>query len=282
MPDKSFGLQDFFALREIARESWDYFFTNKLIRSNKPAQRYDGLGIIVPEQDINNRGWFEIQIWLGGCRKSHYAAIVENLLHWPKLLRQYRNIDPEHAGMESEVPMLIDIPQSIENPKQVHLISTPCIVRLKKLHDGDCAFGQATSCASNPRFGSVCVLPANREFRTPMLHLSDARQSKDEMVQGRAEAAQEVTEDCANRPNRGNFKFNSDNVLSGIEIVSSGNFIRLGCDENVDFALERIQVLLRPTQLQIGIGQTLHNARHDNRETNGVRLFIAVAREMFH
>jgi len=254
------GLPWYFDLRDESRKGWEHFRTDELVYVAEVLERNMYASIFVPKENLGAKVWIEAHQVFSGERDGHYCAIIEllvgarnprwNLANYARLRRVNRNI-----------PVLIEIPQEVETPQVVGFISVPAIVRLKRLHQGDCV-GMNTSRVSSDPFGdlSLCArhyLADNRKARFGgRALLTDCGKFPSKVIEGGAEIADKIASDQTNL-----HKFDSvdgdyrDGKQLPFKVFICHNSIQLVRlrDKRSDGGLQSVQVNFRPLHFEVSM-----------------------------
>lgn len=255
-------LPGYFSLREEARKSWEYCISDKLVHSEKIFySSFESLRFISEENVDFSRCWIELHFVLKRDRYIHYAAVIE---FFDRETSGFRDIQFEEpvcdCTMRGNVPMLVDVPKLIESPEVCGFVVIPTLVRLKRLHDGDCRVGDTESTSRDFNLCIDSVFVANGETNFSCGNLS-AKKCKlpSKVVEARAQASNKV-------PSHQRYgetsvivrELKPDDIPAIFEIVLGRNYVLVRLPKNIDFDCERIKMFLRPLQLQIGIEHVCH------------------------
>ena len=195
------------------------------------------------EANEDSSNWVEIGIWLCGHRKAHHSLITDNgRCGIPKAVRNFREFYVASTVVQGNMPMVVDIPKHLQSPKMGQLISAPMTVRLKRLHNGSCAFGNVTDCVREPVLRGLPLIDSDygETSRVNRLTAVGSYQAIDEVVQRGAQAADEIAKNCADRPNIGSLELDLYNILVSRKIVIGYGGMRLGINERANLNFERI------------------------------------------
>jgi hypothetical protein len=251
------GLPSYFSLREEARKSWDYFITDKLIYAKQLIDSEDNPFLFISEVNLYREPWIEGHFVFGGKWKSHYVFIAEGIpgRDWNAVRDGQINMN----GMPSQIPVLVDVPQLIEPPEMATLVGIPVMVRLKRLHDGDCEVGDLKGAPSNPDLCVERILFADWEARFPRRLIGSERsQLPCHVIEGGSQTGDEIASDQRN-DGVGKIYRRSDNPLIPFNVVCGREMMGIRCPVFADLNIERVKVFLRPTHFTIGLYKTGHN-----------------------
>ena len=158
--------------------------------------------------------------------------------------------------MKADMPMFHDVPQLVESPQMIELVGIPSMVRLKRLHYGDCLIGDPICLPSKLELCFKRVLLDNGETNIPKGFIcSQQCQLPSEIIQRGSHAGDRVPEHQS-AFGRGPEDCNGNNVLLGLKIVFGRNSLGIRFNEGFADRFKTIQVFLRPTHFQIGIKQS--------------------------
>jgi len=172
------------------------------------------------------------------------------------------------TSTQNDVPMLICIPQEMQSPEMGGLIGVPTMVWLKRLHDGDCFFGNAESGFRNFDLCVKSILSLDREtdvssgFQRRNLEHS---QVPSYVIKRGSEITDEVA--CDRSDTKEVIFVKSlipDNEMAAYRIViARDSLVLLGSGANgANRRTESIKVSLRPYHFQVGRQGTFrHNAQ---------------------
>ena len=250
--------QDCWVLREEARESWYHVVSNKLIYLFEPESGNLESGFNIAERYIQADSWFEIHFTCPSYAQgeSHFNAIFEvDKMSFPR--RGKRNL--KQIVTKRNGSMLVECPQFIKLPKGVVAIRISSMVRLKQVHDR-CHCGWEEGEALNA--GGV-IVRENRKVDVPLLFRrkgsdrGQVRQSPRELVEGRSEAAYEITQEHGD-DGRERLKLNTPDLEGILEIVFVRDGIGFAVNPEVEPLFKRIEVMLRPVGFHFDINQVVH------------------------
>lgn len=233
------GLPYHYALRKEAVELWEYHRSDERINIVQIGEMGDDAFPIVPELNVN-KGllWIEAHIWPLGDRISHYCVIIDPLeFNWSKTRRK-RSLDD--GTVKSDMPMLHNVPEFIQPPKVMHLKVLPSMIRLKRLHYGDCIIGNP-ECLSSKLHLCVNRVLGNDGKADISGRLISSKQCKlpSEIIQCRSHTGNSIPEyqpALRGRTQNGDL----DDVLLGLKIVLSGNSLGVRFDEDFANRFERL------------------------------------------
>lgn len=192
-------LPGYFSLREEARKGWEHRLVDEFIHVDKVfIAKYDAFTRLV-DFKLNFDIWIENHILFDGKRKAHYCLIVDLLsIDW-NAIHTFDSADmnlPSVGNLSEsrDIPVLIDIPKFIQSPEMCRFVVFPCVVRLHRLHDGNCRFGDTESDFSQPNLCVHRVFFKNREREfASWLRSSQESQLPREMIQRRPERGNEIS-----------------------------------------------------------------------------------------
>lgn len=124
-------------LREEARQSWNYYFTDEVVYVEKPLHvDVNSIRLSAEAQDwINAESWIEAKIRFFDQRQNdyHFMAIIEAA--GPNYFSGLKEPDIVGDSCKRNPMMLINDCQFVEPPERTVSIGIPCVVRLKFLND---------------------------------------------------------------------------------------------------------------------------------------------------
>ena len=257
--DVSLGpLPHYFPLAEKARESWDYFYTDKFVYVPEILEGNDNPLFLISKANIYPRIWIEAHYSMfEGERYSHYCAIIECLTFY----------DGSHVGghaqdfiangrVAGDASMFVEIPERVKSPEVSGLVSVPAIVWLKRLHDGDCLFRDSVSGFCDVDLCVKGILFFNRETYSPRRLPVDLQCKRpSQMIQRGSHIVNEISRNQA-KCEKSVFvkRLSFDYEVPGFQILVTRNSINLLGMTAVtpDRPPENIKVFLRPTHFQVG------------------------------
>jgi hypothetical protein len=255
LSNENLGLPKYWQLCEEARESWDYFLADELVHIDEFLKVQFNPLVHIAKCEPYRRPWLEVHILLGGERKSHYAAIIEFFPYKGHSGGYSRKQDFAIDGVQGDMPMFLDIPKRIESPHVGIPVCIPVVVRLKRLHEGDCLRGDSFGGFLDMALCAITVLSPDREANI----LGGMRDGYGgelpcQIIERGSQTANEVSGDQRKRKRRIGEPY-GDNVLSALQIVLREKSIGLRVREFKNAFLERVQVYLRPSHLQVRVHQ---------------------------
>jgi hypothetical protein len=248
-----------FSLREEARKSWNYFFTDVFVHLEK-GLNCDFNIPLVAKLNAYPWPWMEIQLRLGGKREDEYRIIIEYLLSdgWDVSELGEKHLDIPRA--KRNMPVFVRVPENVQPPEMSDLVGIPTVVRLKRSDYIDSGCGDASGSGRNSVLSLGIILPDDRKRGLSGRIIGrEKRELPCEMIEGRSQTRYEVTSNQSQAQRR-RFQADCDAVLSALYIVLRRDSMGIGFRKGMHRPIERVQVYLRPFNLQCGIQQTRHNA----------------------
>ncbi len=246
----------YFQLREEATQGWRHFYSNKLVYVSKVLDRQLYSALFISEEDFDVRPWIETHLMLVGQRNGDYLLIIES----PFLDRNSARDFEESAGLvrvKPDDPVLIRIPEEIETPERVGFVRLPVVVRLKRLHPGDCFGGHAVGGSGDPSLCARAIYTTNRETRfRGGTALADLRQFPSKMFQGSPQVTNEVSRNQAKTQDVDcPYEVNCNSEEPPFQILMCRDEIRIFglTHERGVLDIESIQVFLRPLHFKVSL-----------------------------
>ena len=257
------SLPSYFYLLEESRKSWHHFITDKFIHVVEVLAADDNPFAVASELNIYAHPWLEINVWLGGGRKSHnvfrHTALVEHINFRLQGEGESRQIDIPDGGIERNMSVLVDIPQLVKSPQIGALIGVPTIVRLQRFDDDHRGIRNAVSLPSNPHLSINRVLAKHGKGNLAARGLPTHRGKLErKIVQRRPQTANEFSGNDGAIKGRFAFGSDCDNVFSTFGVILGRKHIGLFFREFGNFDIERIEVRLRPFQLSLDVRNLGH------------------------
>jgi hypothetical protein len=240
-------MPDFFGLLQEARKTWNYFLTDRLVYS---SEMLDGdHDVAFTKKDVEFRHWIELHIRLVGHCKKDLCMILEF-------------IDPERIGSfcceakfgdglaKRDVTMLVDIPQHVQDPEEVQMISLPLVVWLQTPNDRNRIFGNPESSLSDRNLGinGVLTIDGKTDFFGGSL-ASTGGQLPSQVVKGRSQTADEIASDQCPGGDVEMWWAHLNDVLSTFKIVIGRGAIGFRFSRRFYEFTQGIKVHLRPNGL---------------------------------
>jgi len=251
-------LPEYWWLREESRKGWDYCFTDKFVHVSEVPNREQNPFTIVSESHIHPDLWWEVHVLLGGERKAHYAALVDYFRGGGQCDGHSREVKLDRRVAKGDVPMFIDVPKEVQSPKVRLPVGIPTVIRLKRLHNGDCFGGEVGSAFPDVFLCADTICAADRKAEISTWGCGcQGRQLPSEVVEGRPQVVDEVSGDCAEIQGR-EIVFEDNDILTRFQIIAGRNSIAVRPCKVGNAPIEYIKVCLRPLNLQIGIKQAWH------------------------
>ena len=265
--DRLWGLPWYFSLREEARKGWEHRLIDKFIHVDEVfISKYNAFTRIV-DFKLNFDIWIEMHLFFEGERKAHYCLIADLLSTEWNAFHLFDSAEIELPSIgnfpePSEVPVLVDIPELIQSPEMGRFVVVPSVVRLHRLHQGECRFGDAESnlCQSNLCINRVLLKNRERQLAR-WLRSSQESQLPCEVIQRCPETRHEISggQDKLEESGRGSV-LNLDDVLPLLDIVISSNSIITRISESSHLLSQIIEVFLRPLNLKSCVPQAMNHA----------------------
>lgn len=244
-----------YALLEEARKSWDYFTCDKIVHTLETINRARDPLLHVAEDYLRGNVWIEAHLILEGHRDTHYV-VLSNADLGARNLGRVRKPKLSNETMNGDSPMLVDVTQHIEAPKQAAADGRGIrsVVRLKSFNNFDCICGRSGGVLLKPRDSALVVGVKNRELGSLRVGAAELRERPNNLIQGGAEAVQEVPSNEGNMIRDGRiFDLETNEPIFKVFLGSEGISLRLS--ESFKLRPQSIQVFLRPGCLQVGINQ---------------------------
>jgi len=133
--------------KKLAKAGNTVLSTNSYIIDKVFIEKNDAFTRLV-DSEVNFDIWIEAHIFFDGERKAHYCLIAD-------LLGMKRDAFHIGVSMEIDLPtvghhpessnvsMLVNVPELIQAPEMSGFVVVPSMIRLHRLHDGDCCVGNS-------------------------------------------------------------------------------------------------------------------------------------------
>jgi hypothetical protein len=240
-------------LLQEARESWDYCESHKLVNCLQSGKINSDSFVGIAKQYIEGDFWIECHVTFEGKGNPYHACIVVESDQTNYVLRNIRESEIRDRGTNGYSPMLVDVAKKIELPQAITLeCSVPSLVRLKQFNLSDCICGD-----SNSVVHEFVRLRGRENRKLRSLRVSSGvveRESPNQLIERRAEAVQEITDDESNLVGRV-FQLNPNDVDSIFNIVLSKDSAWFRFCEAAQPVPQVFKMFVRPSSFQIGISQ---------------------------
>jgi hypothetical protein len=256
------------ALREEAHKSWQHSVSDEIVylpESIPILNQAIGVEdrIALPEIYRNGDAWIELQFVLVGDRNANYVALIERF-NGDKFSDGLGEMGEDFASISGNPPVLVEVTHSVEPPERMRFTGFSSVVWLKRFDLCDGLVGDIPHLALpsfniSEGFGRVVedreLSSIGGEFRNLD---RQARQTENQLIQGRAHAVQRISHDQRRRI-RNIMMPKAKDVPLICKIIVTLKGIRLSfVDELPEFDIESLKVHLRPTNFQIGIDYSGH------------------------
>lgn len=238
-------------LRQVARESWDYFITNEFVYEAQGDQSHPFAGAGYLEQYLTSEAFFELALFRPG--DSYPARAILEVLDPSAWGCDFGNVLA--AGNLDIESMLVSVPQSVEDCEGVNRgIATVCWLKINDV--GNC-IGQDVNDQSveiiDAPAGEVldqgkCCVP---DRLTPRLDKVLECEVPGDMVEGRAEVVHNIPKHGAKRNRRRPVRSDLVNeVVEMLRIELASEVLRVSIKEGPHLPIEFVKVLTRPFNLE--------------------------------
>lgn len=247
-----------YRLLKEARETWDYVVCDKVVYCLDVSQvALDVPVLIAKNYSEFGNPWIERHLTLKRQRELHYCIVTEfceaqRLIHTGRDESVPRNNATKPVDGDSGV--FVDVAKSIKSPQQilVNCLRRRCVVWLKRFDDAPRLCGYTVCLPVESR--DVLLL---KDRKLGALGVTrggiDFRQTPNQLVKGRTEAVEKVTEDKRNVV-RDVFDLHPDDVQSLFSIILTDKIAGFLAENNETFP-EIFEMRLRPCCFEIRIGQ---------------------------
>lgn len=131
-------------LGEEARKGWNYFVTDSLVYSSEILNGYANPFFLISKEHFGLRHWLELDVSFVGDIENHLQVVIE-FLDLERFGARGFEIILGDRRMKRDVSMFVDIPERVQNPKELSLIRVPNLVWLKGPNCSDGFFGNSKS-----------------------------------------------------------------------------------------------------------------------------------------
>jgi hypothetical protein len=240
-------------LRQKARESWDYFITNKVVYEAKGDKAHPLTGAGYLEQYLTSEAWFEVLLFPLG---DSYAARA--ILEYLNLATRTGQHGYGLAARDLDIdPVLVGVPEPVENREGVVIgIPTMCWLKVSDVRDGvrQNVSRQVPEMANAP-FREV---PDQREGRlieglAPRASKVAESEIPSDVIQRRTEIMDNITEHRAERDRRRAIGRDLiDDIVEVLRIELSSELLRVSIKESPRLPFEFVKVFARPFNFEPG------------------------------
>jgi hypothetical protein len=245
-----------YQLLEEARKFWDHAVSDTVVYSLNPSEVTRDIGGEITKHYVNGKLWIECHLtFVDSGNRHHYIVLIEVDSHSRnERRRRMRPVKVAHATVDRNSSVLVDIAQGVQTPERIALDgrSVRSVVRLKRFYDLDCVCGHARSLLLEGLSGLGVENVEDRELGMLGIRESQLREKPDQLVQGRPQAVEQVSDDERNSVGRVR-DLNADAMALMFNIILANNGIRFRFTEGIKLLPQGFKVFLRPGGLQIGI-----------------------------
>lgn len=251
----------YFSLREEARKSWKYCVSDKLIHFSEVIDAGVDTYFSLIDRELSSTVWIELNFSFIGQRNCNYCAVVD-LLAADRFNSCGLKLPFRKDAVRGDVSMLFDVPQRVQLPQISGAVVIPCVVRLKRFHDGNCFGGHSSGGLSDITSGVRIVPLTNRETNLRSgLDTAETSQLPCQMIETGPEVDNEITSNESGLQDSGVMEtLNPDDVPTIFRIVFGRNLWGVQFLNSERFPCEFIEVFLRPLSLKIRVKQTRRHA----------------------
>jgi len=251
--------EDYWYLREEAREFWNHGISDKLVYVNHPVKVarniVRGIGGKIPEDYIEGRLWFEIHLTFVFEGNAEHLLLCVEFEKSRDADGGVGEVDYKFLTVNRDSPMLVDVAECVESGQKMSR-GIRSVVRLKRLQNTHCRCGYSSGILPELLPVSRGVVFKNRELgmcRISHTHLPLGKRPNG-LVKGRAKTIKTIPGNQGNL--RRNFIHLDPNaVASVLHIVLRENTYRVGFNKSTDLLPQGVKVYLRPTGLMVGVLQ---------------------------
>ena len=237
-------------LREEAHKSWQHAIAEELVYTVNPVGVHDHAVMGVPKVYLEGNAWIELHLVFHGKREAHYTAIIERFPGNDSI--NLRQLEDNLAPVRRDAPVLVEITHSVQPPQKVRLWGTRSLIRLKQINLFDGIGGNASEvpeeCLAAVGVKAVVDWKSN-------LSGNDSRlpcQGEDQLIQRRSETVDYIADDKLDRVWYIE-KLKPQDVPLVLKVFLFGHSIGGRFTEGIKLPIKRLQMFLRPTNLQIGV-----------------------------
>lgn len=239
------------ALRSEVRKNGQYLVSDALVRHTENADRGSLYRASPLEAYRHGDIWFEVMLTCEADGHRHlYAAILEEAVF---NLGTARGFELDRQRQLSQRPVLIDVPEAVENPERVGLRFLRSAVWLHRLDDllrvGRHALEHPVDLPLRP----IVVLEEDWELGTVVGLLAAAVGNgtlPDHLIQGRPEIMDDLTDRYTPCAGRCSAWLDAEDVASMIEIDFVDGAVYTSVDKRPDLPVKEIELRSRPHNLQ--------------------------------
>jgi hypothetical protein len=237
----------YFRLREEARKSWDYLVTDSLVYCAEILKRDSDPLLLISEYD-HGFHWLELHIRLVSEVEEYLSVIIECL--FADRLRAGGEFVISDHRMKRDMPMLVDAPQGVQNPKIIELVGIPTSVWLQRSNNTNSLLGHSESGFRKGNLIVQGVLPVDREANSFGLGLiADLRnQLPSQVIEGRSKTRNKIPSDqsAINIQRRG---AHINDILASFRFIVRKNALSMEFVPIFYELAQSIQMNLRPGNL---------------------------------
>jgi hypothetical protein len=252
----SSALMNCYSVLEEAVKSWEYVIANKVVYFEQLAVGNDDPFIAISKFNAHLERWIELNLTLSGERKAQYHAV----------LRPARN--GRHVGWKSDVrfvlsrmkrnpSVFIDVPEPVQAPQFRGLVSVPMVIWLKAADNVYPIGDDSRDGLIEGSEATAIGLPSDHREAGVVIPGASWCQCKEpsKMVKGASQTRGPIPHDECHRDWQWSANEVKD-VLSGVKIILGRDNIGLAIQELPHLFVESAEVMLRPTNLHVGIKVT--------------------------
>jgi hypothetical protein len=238
----------YFRLRQEARKSWDYLFTDSLVYCPEILNGNGDPFLLISEYD-HGFHWLELHIRLVGEVEEYLSVIIE-CLGADRLRGSGGEVVISDHRMKRDMAMFVDAPQHIQKPKVIEPVGIPTLVRLQRSNSNDGLIRHPECGFSESNLIVQSVLSVNREANSLGLGISaDLRNELPrQMIEGRSKAADKIPGDQSTANIHGRRSHIND-ILASFKIIVREDALIVEFVPIFYELTQGIQVNLRPGNL---------------------------------
>ena len=276
------SLQSWFDLRKESQKSWEHHFCDEIvyvpetsaILANRKLVRIPSISL--PEIYLKSNAWIELQFVLVGERDAYYVAIIEGVNPQIKghlddnafavplnsnhvSAGNVREVNNQLAAIGGDAAMLVDVAKRVQSPKGMSFEGCPSLIRLKRFNLGNGLRTNPSNLLVEPFdvFFGHRQMVENRKLsgRGRRLFATPIRETPNNLIQTGTQIVEGIPERERNRI-RNIEKRTLETVSSLLRIYIAPDCVSLRSGEFFEQKIQGVQMHLRPTKFQIGIGQS--------------------------
>lgn len=242
-------------LRKEARESWNYFVSDKVTHFSEVGGASDELSFTA-QRYTRAQFWLIFHVVLRRRRYNHYCVVVEGLGSWGAGVAA-RHGDRHRSERDWYQPVLKRITEPIQKPQRMLFVGCPSVVRLKALDHSRC---RTTNMFCGLLERGIISFRHDREtsfvIRSGLLTQGELPRK---VVQGESQKVHALSRQHS-QVSRGLCLWNPKDIASLCAVYFHGDTSQFTFNENPALFVESAEVVLCPTSKHIKVSYVEHDS----------------------